>query len=67
MIPPGRDSSNCSRPKAIMLWPPTDQARKQLEGGEDRAQALAYLQSNYGPGGTIAMATRADKTRAGDG
>ena len=37
------------------------------EGGADRAQALAYLQSNYGPGGTIAMATRADKTRAGDG
>ncbi len=31
------------------------------EGGEDRNQALAYLQSNYAPGGAIDMAYQTDK------
>lgn len=32
------------------------------EGGEDHIQALAYLQSNYAPGGAIEMAYQTDKT-----
>ena len=31
------------------------------EGGDDRAQALRYLQSNFDPGGTIEAAYRGDK------
>lgn len=32
------------------------------EGGQDREQAIVYLQSNFLPNGTIAMAYQADKT-----
>jgi spectinomycin phosphotransferase len=32
------------------------------EGGEDRAQSLRYLMSNFEPNGTIAIARQADKT-----
>ena len=32
------------------------------EGGDDRAQALKYLRSNFDPGGTIEAAYRGDKT-----
>ena len=32
------------------------------DGGEDRRQALEYLESNYLPGGTIERAYRFDKT-----
>lgn len=32
------------------------------EGGEDRAQSLRYLMSNFGPDGTIAIAYASDKT-----
>ena len=33
------------------------------EGGEDRAQALIYLQSNFLPNSTIEAAYRADRSR----
>jgi spectinomycin phosphotransferase len=36
------------------------------EGGQDRAQSLRYLVSNFLPGGTIEAARRADKVSYGD-
>ena len=33
------------------------------EGGEDRAQSLQYLTSNFAPGGVVEIAYRLDRTR----
>lgn len=40
-----------------------EQIFSSLDGGEDREQALRYLQSNFQPNGTIEMAYRAEQRR----
>jgi spectinomycin phosphotransferase len=39
-----------------------DELLSTTEGGEDRAQSLEYLKSNFSPTGTIQVAYQADKT-----